>query len=148
MLRVLGAGESVQLVAPGVSWTIHEDGPHQRAIAIVDLSPNVPLVCEMQVGVDGTSPWHAAEPDRRRATMEYWSGWASALRLPSVAPRMVSRSALTLKALCYQPSGAILAAATTSLPEEIRARELGLPVLLGARRRGHRARAPPGRQRS
>ena len=31
VLRVLGAGDSVQLVAPGVSWTIEEDGPHQRA---------------------------------------------------------------------------------------------------------------------
>ena len=119
-LRVLGAGDSVQLVAPGVSWTVLEDGPHQRAVALVELRAGEPLVCEMRVGVEGAVPWHADEPERRRATMEYWSGWASTLRLPLVAPRMVLRSALTLKALCYQPTGAILAAATTSLPEEIR----------------------------
>ena len=119
-LRVLGAGDSVQLVAPGVPWTVLEDGPHQRAVALVELRAGEPLVCEMRVGVEGAVPWRADEPERRRATMEYWSGWASTLRLPLVAPRMVLRSALTLKALCYQPTGAILAAATTSLPEEIR----------------------------
>ena len=133
VLRVLGAGDSVQLVAPGVSWTIEEDGPHQRATATVELKAGEPIVCEMQVGVDGSTPWRATEIERRRGTMEYWSAWASTLRLPPIARRMVCRSALTLKALCYQPTGAILAAATTSLPEEIRgAPQLGLPLLLGA----------------
>jgi GH15 family glucan-1,4-alpha-glucosidase len=120
VLRVLGAGENVQLVAPGVAWTIIDDGPHQRAVAFVDLKPEQPLVCEMQAGADASAAWRATEIERRRSTIEYWSAWASTLRLPPVARRMVSRSALTLKALCYQPTGAILAAATTSLPEEMR----------------------------
>ncbi len=119
LLRVRGAGDSVQLLAPGVEWEILEDGQHERAVARFDLKPDEPLVLEMQVGVDGAPPWHAPEIDRRRSTLEYWSTWASGLRLPQISPRMVRRSALTLKALCHQPTGAILAAATTSLPEEI-----------------------------
>ena len=53
LLRVRGAGDSVQLLAPGVEWEILEDGPHERAVARVDLKPDEPLVLEMQVGVDG-----------------------------------------------------------------------------------------------
>ena len=32
LLRVRGAGDSVQLLAPGVQWEIVEDGPHERAV--------------------------------------------------------------------------------------------------------------------
>ena len=131
-LRVLGAGDSVQLVAPGVSWTVLEDGPHQRAVALVELPAGEPLVCEMRVGVEGAVPWRADEPERRRATMEYWSGWASTLRLPLVAPRMVLRSTLTLKALCYQPTGRDPRGCHHEpAGGDPRVSELGLPVLLG-----------------
>jgi GH15 family glucan-1,4-alpha-glucosidase len=50
-------------------------------------------------------------------TAAHWADWCAGLHLPTVAPDVVERSALTLKGLQYQPSGAIIAAATTSLPE-------------------------------
>ncbi|RMH68288.1 MAG: glycoside hydrolase family 15 protein, partial [Actinomyces sp.] len=59
------------------------------------------------------------EATRREATRRWWSDWAARLDLPPVEVELVRRSALTLKALCYGPSGAILAAPTTSLPEVI-----------------------------
>jgi GH15 family glucan-1,4-alpha-glucosidase len=59
---------------------------------------------------------------RARAT-RFWQGWAADLAVPNgVSAEIaahVERSALTLKGLQYEPSGAFVAAATTSLPEEI-----------------------------
>ncbi|MBI4209236.1 MAG: glycoside hydrolase family 15 protein, partial [Deltaproteobacteria bacterium] len=52
-------------------------------------------------------------------TKEYWEGWAVHCRLPSVAPEAVLRSALTLKLMTFQDTGAIIAAPTTSLPESL-----------------------------
>jgi GH15 family glucan-1,4-alpha-glucosidase len=55
---------------------------------------------------------------RLRATAHYWRSWLAAGRFPDHRWRAhLQRSALTLKALTYTPSGATVAAATTSLPE-------------------------------
>ncbi len=48
-----------------------------------------------------------------------WRLWAKSCALPSFAPEHVLRSALCLKLHAYQPTGAIVAAATTSIPEAI-----------------------------
>ena len=51
-------------------------------------------------------------------TVRYWRDWLSTGTFPDHPWRSyIERSALTLKGLSYAPTGAIMAAATTSLPE-------------------------------
>jgi len=69
--------------------------------------------------------WHAPPPSNYSEalalldnTTAFWREWLSTARLPDHPWRpFLERSVLTLKGLSYEPTGAILAAATTSLPE-------------------------------
>lgn len=52
-------------------------------------------------------------------TIDYWRTWVKHCTIPTLFQQETIRSALTLKLHCYEDTGAILAALTTSLPEEI-----------------------------
>ena len=52
-----------------------------------------------------------------RNTEEFWTRWCSTLHVPAPYQDIVLRSLITLKACIYEPSGGIVAAPTTSLPE-------------------------------
>ncbi len=50
-------------------------------------------------------------------TVDWWQEWSRCIDGDLAGDRAVARSALVLKALSFEPTGAIAAAATTSLPE-------------------------------
>jgi GH15 family glucan-1,4-alpha-glucosidase len=54
-----------------------------------------------------------------QATVGYWRNWVGQSRYTGRWREMVMRSALTLKLLTYAPTGALVAAPTTSLPEQL-----------------------------
>ena len=54
-----------------------------------------------------------------RQTVEYWRHWLAQCTYAGRWREMVYRSALTLKLLTYEPTGAIIASPTCSLPEDI-----------------------------
>jgi GH15 family glucan-1,4-alpha-glucosidase len=54
-----------------------------------------------------------------KVTISYWLDWLKQCAYRGRWREMVHRSALTLKLLTYQPTGAIVAASTTSLPEQL-----------------------------
>ena len=54
-----------------------------------------------------------------RATHRFWTRWSSGSKLKKDRPASISRSLIVLKALTYLPTGGIVAAPTTSLPEQL-----------------------------
>jgi GH15 family glucan-1,4-alpha-glucosidase len=72
--------------------------------------------------------WFASHEEAPRAihpehalqqTEDYWTSWSKECRHQGPWREAVVRSLITLKGLTYAPTGGIVAAATTSLPEEI-----------------------------
>ncbi|GAA1794349.1 trehalose-phosphatase [Planosporangium flavigriseum] len=119
-LLVLGSNEPIALYSPGVDWDIVTDSGNEVGRAFVDLSAmGGSAVLELRLGTADVEA-HPVDADKRRTLAEEQSrDWAMSLRLPVRARDAVLRSALTLRGLCHEPTGAILAAATASLPEEI-----------------------------
>jgi GH15 family glucan-1,4-alpha-glucosidase len=66
-----------------------------------------------------TVPPPAQVRARLRATEDAWRGWSDTVRYDGPDRDLVQRSALALKLLTYAPTGALMAAGTTSLPEAI-----------------------------
>ena len=125
------------------TWS-HTDRGYFQGVATGDPDdPVVTLTSDMRIGFEGPHAiartllragdtrfcalsWGDAQPpttyddayQRLEWTAHHWQHWLARGRLPDHPWRSyLSRSALTLKGLTYAPTGAIAAAATTSLPE-------------------------------
>jgi len=84
----------------------------------VDAGEAVPFV--LSYGLSFQNPPPAIDPlDALKRTAAFWREWSD--RCPEVGAwtEAVKRSLITLKALTYAPTGGIVAAATTSLPERL-----------------------------
>ncbi|HEY2442220.1 MAG TPA: trehalose-phosphatase [Streptosporangiaceae bacterium] len=118
-LAVTGTSDPIVLRSAGVTWQIVQDGGHESARAVVVPQPGRPVVLELRCGTADLAAHPMPEGRRRALSGAHWSRWLAGLSLPSVQTSLVGRSALTLRALCDTSTGAIMAAATTSLPEQI-----------------------------
>ncbi|WP_295126685.1 glycoside hydrolase family 15 protein [uncultured Leifsonia sp.] len=124
-----------------IPWVTRTDGGI-RAVAgpdAVELTTDAPLegrkmktVSEFTVRagerVSFVMTWHpshegspgVASPDEALAQTEaYWTRWSGQSTAFGKHRDAIQRSLITLKALTYAPTGGIVAAPTTSLPEEI-----------------------------
>ena len=115
-IRVTGSAGPLVLVAPDLEWKISYVGAHPTATAVIDPAGGE-FVVELRAGSDDMADADMPESERRAFTHERWKAFASRINAPAHHSRTVMRSALTLKGLCHEPTGAVLAAATTSLPE-------------------------------
>ena len=109
--------EAAALAAPAdVWWRLGENG----ATAEFRLRAGESAWFVLRYDDDEVLPiaaYHSAE--RLEQTIAFWDRWVATISYEGKHRAVVERSALTLKLLCYEPTGAIIAAPTTSLPEEI-----------------------------
>ncbi|MYM19354.1 trehalose-phosphatase [Brevibacterium sp. 5221] len=122
-VRVLGTPEPIVLHAPGLEFEIVQVRGSDTAVARVR-----PADCESGHAVltlvcgeseDIATLTQGNEQAVRARAEGYWTNWVASLRLPGLRRDEVIRSAITLRALCHTPTGGVLAAATSSLPEGI-----------------------------
>ena len=109
-----GAGQTIRLrsdLALGI------EGNSVRAHHI--LGPGDRVYCALSWDEGLPAPRDADEAEARiAATIGYWRTWLGGARVPDHLYRMpIERSALTIKGLTFMPTGAAVAALTTSLPE-------------------------------
>jgi GH15 family glucan-1,4-alpha-glucosidase len=109
-----GAGQTIRLrtdMALGI-----EGG---RVRARHTLSAGERLYCSLSWAEELASPADLDDATARLvATSRFWRGWLDRARVPDHRFReAIQRSALTIKGLTFMPTGATVAALTTSLPE-------------------------------
>ena len=90
-----------------------------RVRARHQLEPGERAYCALSWAKGLATPQDVEEADARLdATTRFWRSWLGRARIPDHRWRdPVQRSALTVKGLSYMPTGATVAALTTSLPE-------------------------------
>jgi GH15 family glucan-1,4-alpha-glucosidase len=127
----------------GGTWSYQGDGYDAMTLIPADGDVQLELAGSIRLGVIGarsygrttltpgqsafvTLSWGgsnvpASQDEAVRAlntTVDFWRDWLSSAKIPDHPWKpYLDRSALTLKGLSYAPTGAIMAAATTSLPE-------------------------------
>jgi GH15 family glucan-1,4-alpha-glucosidase len=114
-LHAIGGPDALVLRTP-----VATRGEDMRTVAefTVRARERIPFVLAYLPSTDPVPEPVDAEAALAR-TGEWWRRWSARSTFNGEWSGLVQRSAITLKALTYQPTGGLVAAATTSLPEWI-----------------------------
>src|SRR5229473_3089023 len=115
VLRAVGGPDSLYLQTP-----VETRGEGLTTVAdfVVSVGERVPFV--LTWNPSHLPPVESTNPERALTeTEEWWKDWSGRCTYKGPWREQVLRSLITLKALTYAPTGAIVAAPTTSLPESI-----------------------------
>jgi alpha,alpha-trehalase len=109
-----GAGQTVRL-STDMLLGIEQN----RVRARHNISEGEQVFCALSWAEDLVVPTTIDEANEQlNATSHFWRKWLARARIPDHELRpLIQRSALTIKGLTYMPTGATVAALTTSLPE-------------------------------
>jgi alpha,alpha-trehalase len=109
-----GAGQTIRLLT---DMEMGIEGNRVRARHV--LAEGDQLYCALSWAEGLAAPGDVGEATARLdATTRFWRGWLAGARIPDHRWRQpIRRSALAIKGLTYMPTGATVAALTTSLPE-------------------------------
>jgi GH15 family glucan-1,4-alpha-glucosidase len=109
-----GAGLTIRLTT---DMLLGLEGDRVRARQV--LRAGEQLFCSLSWAEELASPADVGEANSRiEATTRFWRAWVARARMPDHRWReAIQRSALAIKGLTYMPTGATVAALTTSLPE-------------------------------
>lgn len=104
-------------VGDGAVLRLTTDAPIDYVLQETSFKLDEPL--HLLLGPDETLSEGPSEAARilLERTQNYWRNWTRRLALPFEWQDAVSRAAITLKLCSYEPTGAIVAAMTTSIPE-------------------------------
>jgi GH15 family glucan-1,4-alpha-glucosidase len=95
-------------------------GEDLKTVAEFEISPGETIPFVVTYGASHNDPPASIDAKTFLAgTESFWTEWAAQARSCGEWTDAVTRSLITLKALTYAPTGGIIAAPTTSLPEEI-----------------------------
>jgi GH15 family glucan-1,4-alpha-glucosidase len=109
-----GAGQTIRLQT---DMAVGIEGDRVRARHVVEQGDQI--YCALSWAEELEAPATVDEAHARlAATTRFWRSWLGRARLPDHRWRdPIQRSALAIKGLTYMPTGATVAALTTSLPE-------------------------------
>ncbi len=94
------------------------EGMHTNATFTVRAGETVPFIMAYAPSHEPVPP--VGDPRSTLArTQTFWRDWAARCNVEGKWAAQVRRSLITLKALAYEPTGGIVAAPTTSLPEAL-----------------------------